>query len=204
MPTPENINLQKISLGKQENKTSGKFKYKITPILYEKKPFEIVVYGKFNFFSFNNKSFSVGLTINKFNKDFFKSIEKRISDLYGKKLQLIKSSHGHSKIYLKLSSDDGKIQIQLTNKEINANPHNFLGEAISGRIKMKISRIYNGSCLSLICEAKEVFIKDIINKEIPYYDVLGREINYLWWLINSKNISKEDSTESEEHFSNST
>ena len=75
-----------------------------------------------------------------------------------------------------------------------------MGETISGRIKMKISRIYNSSCLSLICEAKEVFIKDIINKEIPYYDVLGREINYLWWLINSK----EDSTESEEYFSNST
>ena len=69
--TKENIGLNKISLGKLENKISGNFRYEITPVLYEKKPFQITVYGKIKFFSFNNKSFSVGVTIDKENKDFF-------------------------------------------------------------------------------------------------------------------------------------
>ena len=76
--TKENINLKKISLGKLENKISEKFRYAITPVLYEKKPFQIAVIGKIKFYSFNNKSFSVGLTIYSGNKDFFKSTEKRI------------------------------------------------------------------------------------------------------------------------------
>ena len=67
----QSINLNKISLGKPENRISGKFRYKITPVLYEEKPFEIVVHGKIKFFSFNNKSFSVGLDIDKENEDFF-------------------------------------------------------------------------------------------------------------------------------------
>ena len=86
MVIPENINLQKLSLGKQENKISGKFRYKITPALYEEKPFEISLMGKIKFFSFN-KSISVGLTIYSRNRDFFKSIDKRISELYGEKLR---------------------------------------------------------------------------------------------------------------------
>ena len=96
----QSINLNKISLGNPENKISGKFRYKITPVLYDEKRFEIVVYGKIKFFSFNNKSFSVGLDIDKENEDFFKSIEKKISDLYGKKLRLIKTTH-RKRVYAK-------------------------------------------------------------------------------------------------------
>ena len=110
--TNENIGLNKISLGKLENKMSGNFRYEITPVLYEKKPFQITVYGKIKFFSFNNKSFSVGVTIDKENKDFFKSIEKKISDLYGEKLHLIKTSHGNSRVYAKLFAKDGKFKHQ--------------------------------------------------------------------------------------------
>ena len=51
MSTPS-INPDKIILRKQENKISGNFRYKITPVLYEEKPFEIVVYGKIRFFFF--------------------------------------------------------------------------------------------------------------------------------------------------------
>ena len=80
--TGKNISLNKISLGNPENKTSGKFSYEMTPVLYDKKPFEIVECGKMKIFSFNNKSFSIGITIDKENEDYFKSIERRISDLY--------------------------------------------------------------------------------------------------------------------------
>ena len=73
----QSINLNKISLGNPENKISGKFRYTMTPVLYEEKPFEIVVYGKIKFFSFNNKSFSVGLDIDKENEDFLKVLRKQ-------------------------------------------------------------------------------------------------------------------------------
>ena len=79
--TGKNINLKKISLGNPENQNSGKFSYTITSVLYEEKPFQIVKCGKMKIFSFHNKSFSVGLTIDKENEDFFKSIERKISDL---------------------------------------------------------------------------------------------------------------------------
>ena len=66
----------------RKKKSSGKFRYTITPILFEEKPFQIVECGKMKIFSFHNKSFSVGLTVDKENEDYFKSIEKRISDLF--------------------------------------------------------------------------------------------------------------------------
>ena len=97
--TGKNINLDKISLGNLEKKNSGKFKFKIIPIFYEEKPFQIVECGKMKIFSFHNKSFSVGLTVDKENEDYFKSIEKRISDLFDDELNLIKSSHGHSEAF---------------------------------------------------------------------------------------------------------
>ena len=163
--TGKNINLKKISLGNPENKNSGKFRYTITPVLYEEKPFQIVECGKIKIFSFNNKSFSVGLTIDKENEDYFKSIERRISDLYDDELVLIKSSHRHSKVYAKLFAIDGQIlttiRILSNGKNKIANPLNFIGVPFLGKIVMRIAKIYSGSCLSLICEAKEVLIEKI-------------------------------------------
>ena len=128
-------------------------------------------------------------------KIFFKSIERKISDLYGDKLVLIKSSHGHSKVYVKLFVIEGKIQTPirflLNGKKKIANPLNFIGVPFFGKIVMRISKIYSGSCLSLICEAKEVLIEKIQTKENSYYDVLGAELNYLWNKINTNYISEE-------------
>ena len=104
--TGKNISLNKISLGNPENKTSGKFIYEMTPILYDEKPFEIVESGKMKIFSFNNKSFSVGINIDKENEDYFKNIERRISDLYDDELVLIKKSHNHPKVNTKLYHKD--------------------------------------------------------------------------------------------------
>ena len=108
--TGKNINLDKISLGNPEKKNSRKFKFKIIPILYEEIPFQIVECGKKKIFSFHNKSFSVGLTVDKENEDYLKSIEKRISDVYDDELNLIKSSHGHLKVYAKRFAIEGQIQ----------------------------------------------------------------------------------------------
>ena len=161
--TGKNIDLKKISLGIPENKNSGKFRYTITPILFEEKPFQIVECGKMKIFSFHNKSFSVGLSIDKENEDYFKSIEKRISDLYDDELVLIKSSHGHPKVYAKLFAIEGQIQTSIrilsNGKKWLVNYSNYIGIPFFGKIVMTIAKIYSGSCLSLVCEAKEVLIE---------------------------------------------
>ena len=149
------INLEKISLGKTKEIRG---KYKTTPILYDEYPFEMVVYGDSKFFSFNQKALSVGLNINKENEDFFKSIEERISDLYGKKLHLIKKK----RVYAKLDVKNGKVQtpvgIFFDDPEIIKDPFEYSNLHITcfARIVMRISRIYEGNCVSLICEANEV------------------------------------------------
>ena len=157
--TGKNICLNKISLGTPKNKKSGKFSYEITPVLYEEKPFEIVESGKMKIFSFNHKSFSVGLSVDKENEEYFKKIERRITDLYDDlELNLIKTSHDHSKVYAKLYSIDGEIitpiRILSNGKKKMINPRNYISVPFTGQIVMRIAKIYNGSCLSLICEAK--------------------------------------------------
>ena len=172
--TGKNISLNKISLGTPETKKSGKFSYEITPVLYETKPFEIVESGKMKIFSFNHYSFSVGLIVDKENEEYFKKIEKKITDLYDDlELNLIKTSHNHSKVYAKLYSIDGDIitpiRILSNGKKKIVNPRNYIGVSFSGKIVMRIAKIYNGSCLSLICEAKEVLIEEI-QTQPSYFD----------------------------------
>ena len=161
-------------MGTPENKKSGKFSYEITPVLYEEKPFEIVESGKIKIFSFNHKSFSVGLSVDKENEEYFKKIEKRITDLYDDlELNLIKTSHDQSKVYAKLYSIDGEIitpiRILSNGKKKIINPRNYIGVPFTGQIVMRIAKIYNGSCLSLICEAKEVLIEEI-QTQPSYFD----------------------------------
>ena len=156
--TIPSINLEKIRLGKTK-KIRGKYKYKTTQILYDENPFEMVVYGYSKFFSFNQKALSIGLNINKENEDFFKSIEERISDLYGKKLHLIKTK----RVYAKLDEKNGKVQtpvgIFFDDPKIIKDPFDEVNITFYARIVMRISRIYEGNCLSLICEANEVVVQ---------------------------------------------
>ena len=98
MTTPS-INFKMIRLG-QTKKIEGKYKYKTTPIIYNASPFEMVVYGNAKFFSFPN-AFSIGLDIDKNNEDFFRSIEEKISELYGKKINLIKKKRVYAKLEIK-------------------------------------------------------------------------------------------------------
>ena len=156
MTTPS-INLKMIRLGKTK-KIDGKYKYKTTPIIYDEYPFEMVVYGYSNFFAFQN-ALSIGLDIDKNNEDFFKSIEERISDLYGKKLHLIKTK----RVYAKLNVKNGKVQtpvgIFFDDTKIIKDPFEMVSIPYYARIVMRISRIYEGNCLSLICEANELIVQ---------------------------------------------
>ena len=40
-------------------------------------------------------------------------------------------------------------------------PKDYIGIPFVGKMVLKISKIYDGNCVSLICEAQEVLIEDI-------------------------------------------
>ena len=160
--TGKDVEIVNIGLGETEEKTSGQFNYLMTQVLYDNKPFVISESGNMKFYSFNKKTFSVGLTVDEKNQDFFQTIEKRISDLYDDlEIKFIKNS----KIFAKLFTTDGKIhtpvRLVTNGKNKLIEPKQYLGVPFSGKILLKISKIYDGCCVSLICEAKEVLIEEV-------------------------------------------
>ena len=162
---------EKIHLGGTEEKNSGRYNYCTTQVLYDSKPFLLKEKGKMKIFSFNKKSFSVGLAIDDNNKSYFEGIEKKISELYDSvDLKLIKSSHDYLKIYLKLFARNGKIHTPVRivegNKKRLIEPLDYVGIPFSGQVFFKIARIYDGNCVSLICDAKEVLIEDTFQKSV--------------------------------------
>ena len=164
--TGKDVLIDNISLGGTEQKTSGKFNYCMTQVLYDNEPFVILERGKMKIFSFNKKTFSVGLSIDEKNRDYFEKIEKRISNLYDDlEMNLIKTTNDYLKIYAKLYAGNGKIYTPVrlveNGKKKLIDPKDFIGIPFQGKIALKISKIYDGSCVSLICEAKEVLIEDV-------------------------------------------
>ena len=164
--TGKDVLIDNISLGGTEQKTSGKFNYCMTQVLYDNEPFVILERGKMKIFSFNKKTFSVGLSIDEKNRDYFEKIEKRISDLYDDlEIKLIKPTNDYLKIHAKLYSSNGKIytpfRIVENGKKKLIDPKEYIGIPFLGKIALKISKIYDGSCISLICEAKEVLIEEV-------------------------------------------
>ena len=164
--TGKDVLIDNISLGGTEQKTSGKFNYCMTQVLYDNEPFVILERGKMKIFSFNKKTFSVGLSIDEKNRDYFEKIEKRISNLYDDlEIKLIKPTNDYLKIYAKLYASNGKIYTPVrlveNGKKKLIDPKDFIGIPFQGKIALKISKIYDGSCVSLICEAKEVLIEDV-------------------------------------------
>ena len=164
--TGKDVLIDNISLGGTEEKTSGKYNYLMTQILYDNKPFILMERGKMKIFSFNKKTFSVGLSIDEKNKDYFEKIEKRISTLYDDlEIKLLKPTNDYLKIYAKLYSSNGKIytpfRIVENGKKKLVDPKDYISIPFVGKIALKISKIYDGSCVSLICEAQEVLIEEV-------------------------------------------
>ena len=140
----------------------------MTQILYNNQPFILLEKGKMKIFSFNKKTFSVGLSIDEKNQDYFEKIEKRITDLYDLEIKLLKPTNDYLKIYAKLYASNGKIytpfRLVENGKKKLIDPKDFIGIPFSGKMVLKISKIYDGSCVSLICEAQEVLIEEIFTQ----------------------------------------
>ena len=157
---------EKITLGGCEEKQSGRHRYLKTQVIYDEQPFLLKERGNLKIFSFQGKSFSVGLSVTKDNKIYFEAIEKKLNELYDNlPFKLIKPTHDYLKVYIKLLSRNGKIytpvRILEGGKKKLANPMDYLGIPFTGQVYFKISHIYDGNCVSLICEAQEVLIEDI-------------------------------------------
>ena len=74
--TGKDVIIEKIDLGGTEQKTSGKFNYCMTQVLYDNEPFVILERGKMKIFSFNKKTFSVGLSIDEKIRIILKKLRK--------------------------------------------------------------------------------------------------------------------------------
>ena len=162
--TGKDVKMDKISLGGTEQKTSGKYNYFMTQVLYDEKPFVITETAKMKMFSLK-KTFSNSLDVNKTNRDYFEKIEKRISELYDDlEIKLLKPTNDYLKVYAKLYSSNDKIYTPFrmveNGKKKLVDPKDYIGISFHGKIALKISRIYDGNCVSLICEAQEVLIED--------------------------------------------
>ena len=163
--TGKDVLIDNISLGGMEEKKTGKFNYCMTQVLYDEKPFILLERGKMKIFSFK-KTFSVGLSIDEKNRDYFEKIEKKISNLYDDlEIKLLKPTNDYLKLYAKLFASNGKIYTPFrmveNGKKKLVDPKDYIGIPFVGKIALKISKIYDGNCVSLICEAQEVLIEDI-------------------------------------------
>ena len=76
--TSRQVLSEKIHLGGTEEKHSGRYNYLSTQVLYDKKTFILKERGKMKIFSFNKKSFSVGLAIDEKIKIISKQSKKRL------------------------------------------------------------------------------------------------------------------------------
>ena len=65
---------EKITLGGCEEKQSGRHRYLKTQVIYDEQPFFLKERGNLKIFSFQGKSFSVGLSVTKDNKIYFEAI----------------------------------------------------------------------------------------------------------------------------------
>ena len=101
-------------------------------------------------------------------KIFLKVLRKEFQIFMEKKLHLIKTKRVARKkfetkrVYAKLDVKNGKVQtpvgIFFDDPKI-IDPFDEVNIPFYARIVMRISRIYDGNCLSLICEANEVIVQ---------------------------------------------
>ena len=160
---------EKITLGGMEEKQYKQFRYSKTQILYDEKPFLVKERGNFKIYSFNDKSFSIGLSVTNENKDYFEKIEKKLNELYDDvDFKLMKPTTDGLKVFIKVFSRNGKIYTPIRKlngqKKQLVNPADWIKVPIIGQIYFKIASIYDGNGVSVICEAQEVLIED---KNLP-------------------------------------
>ena len=200
MITTTNYNTQKISLGSIQNKKSREgIEYQNIPILYDGKRSIVHLCGRFkleedvSFDSSPNYSNSLGVDVDDDNRKLFEDFEEKLQSLTGDgELKLIKYGRVYLKIYVndkgemapkfwEVFCEDGKSgSSEQSSKEYKkpvCDKEALLGKYIEGEVVFSIANIFVGKSQSIICVAKEILVREIIEEERSYfikYPVLRR------------------------------
>ena len=190
MITTTNYKPEKISIrGLQNKKSREEIEYQNIPILYDVKKAIVHLCGRFNleedvsFDSSPNYSNSLGVEVDDDNRKLFEDFEKKLQSLTGDcELKLIKYGRVYLKIYVndkgemapkfwEVFCEDGKEY----KKEI-WDEESLLGKNIGGEIVFSIANIFVGKSQSIICVAKEILVKEVMNEKSYFgkYPVLRR------------------------------
>ena len=190
MITTTNYKPEKISIrGLQNKKSREEIEYQNIPILYDVKKAIVHLCGRFNleedvsFDSSPNYSNSLGVEVDDDNRKLFEDFEKKLQSLTGDcELKLIKYGRVYLKIYVndkgemapkfwEVFCEDGKEY----KKEI-WDEESLLGKNIGGEIVFSIANTFVGKSQSIICVAKEILVKEVMNEKSYFgkYPVLRR------------------------------
>ena len=190
--TTTNYNTQKISLGSLQNKKSREgIEYQNIPILYDGKRAIFHLCGRFkleedvSFDSSPNYSNSLGVDVDDDNRKLFEDFEEKLQSLTGDgELKLIKYDRVYLKIYFndkgemapkfwEVFCEDGKSgSSEQSSKEYKKpvwNEEALLGKYIEGEVVFSIANIFVGKSQSIICVAKEILVREIIEEERSYF-----------------------------------
>ena len=176
MITTTNYNTQKISLGSLQNKKSREgIEYQNIPILYDGKRAIVHLCGRFNL----EEDVSFDGYPN--NRKLFEDFEKKLQSLTGDgELKLIKYGRVYLKIYVndkgemapkfwEVFCEDGKSgSSEQSSKEYKKavwDEESLLGKYIEGEVVFSIANIFVGKSKSIICVAKEILVKEVMNEK---------------------------------------
>ena len=192
MITTTNYNTQKISLGSIQNKKSREgIEYQNIPILYDGKRAIVHLCGRFkleedvSFDSSPNYSNSLGVDVDDDNRKLFEDFEEKLQSLTGDgELKLIKYDRVYLKIYFndkgemapkfwEVFCEDGKSgSSEQSSKEYKKpvwDEEALLGKYAEGEVVFSIANIFVGKSQSIICVAKEILVREIIEEERSYF-----------------------------------
>ena len=180
MITTNEYNTQKISLGSLQDKKSRDtgIRYQNIPILYDERNALAHLCGRFNleedvsFDSSPNYSNSLGVEVDADNRKLFEDFEKKLQSLTGDcELKLIKYGRVYLKIYF---NDKGEMAPKFWEvfwkdgkeyKKAIWDEESLLGKNIEGEIVFSIANILVGKPQSIICVAKEILVKEVMNEK---------------------------------------
>ena len=184
MITTTNYNTQKISLGSLQNKKSREgVEYQNIPILYDERNALVHLCGRFNleedvsFDSSPNYSNSLGVEVDDDNRKLFEDFEKKLQSLTGdRELKLIKE---FDRVYLKIYvNDKGEMAPKFWEvfcedgkeyKKAVWDEESLLGKYIEGEVVFSIANIFVDKSQSIICVAKEILVRGIIEEKRSYF-----------------------------------
>ena len=179
MITTTNYKPEKISIrGLQNKKSREGIEYQNILILYDGKKAIVHLCGRFNleedvsFDSSPNYSNSLGVEVDDDNRKLFEDFEKKLQSLTGDcELKLTKYGRVYLKIYV---NDKGEMAPKFwevfwkDGKEYKKeiwDEESLLGKNIEGEVVFSIANIFVGKSQSIICVAKEILVKEVMNEK---------------------------------------